>query len=64
MNTDLVKVTKARRYVGFYALYRGDSRLPWEKVCNAAGLPVLYKTKEAALERAAEHARVDMRVCQ
>ena len=61
MSTILIKAIKARRYEGWYGYYRGDSRLQFERLLNRAGLPILYKTKEAALERDAEHARVDMR---
>jgi len=61
MNTLLVKALPARRYVGWYGYYRGDSRLEFNRIVNRADLPILYKTKEAALEQAAEHARIDVR---
>lgn len=58
MNT-MIKTLKARRYVGFYAYYRGDSRLDFKRVLNAAGLPILYKTRQAALDAATLNARAD-----
>jgi predicted component of type VI protein secretion system len=61
MNTILVKAIKARRYAGFYAYYRGDSRLEWKRICNHHGSPIIYKTRDWALNKAADHARADAR---
>lgn len=62
MKKSLIMTRASRRYFGWYSYYRGDSRLPFERVCNAAGLPILYKTKSAAEEQAASHARIDARI--
>lgn len=62
MKTILVKAVKSRRYLGWYGYYRGDSRLPFTKLENAAGQQIIYKTKQGALDAAAEHARVDRRI--
>jgi len=53
----LVKAIKARRYVGWYAYGRRDSRFPFARIENLHGLPILYKTKQAALDAAADSVR-------
>lgn len=62
MVKSLIMTRASRRYHGWYSYYRGDSRLPFERVCNAAGFPILYKTKNDAEKQAAEHARIDARI--